>query len=115
PVGFGPGLAPGRHLARLHAIVHHDPDGPVGGIVRVKLQAGQVELAFPAHVVVAARAVLADEGFVGSVSRARARRDDPEQGQYGEPEESKAGPTSAIPKRSVMHHRSFLVEWRWWT
>ena len=112
PVGVGPGLAPGRHLARLHAIVHLDPDGQVGGIARVELQAGQVELAFPAHVVVAARAVIADEGVVGRGRRDRTGRPAPEQDQHREPEKSKAGPTSAIPKRSVAHHRSFLVEWR---
>jgi hypothetical protein len=112
PVGVGPGLAPGRHLARLHPIMDLDPDGQVGGIVRVKFQAGQVELALPAHVVVAARAVIADEGVVGRGWLDRNGRPAPEQDQHREPEVSKAGPTLAIHERSVAHHRSFLVEWR---
>jgi hypothetical protein len=105
----------GRHFARLHAIVHLDPDSPFGGIARVKLQAGQVELAFPAHVVVAARAVIADEGVVGRGQLDRTSRPAPEQDQHREPEESKAEPSSAIPKRLVTHHRSFLADWRWRT
>ena len=112
PVGVGPCLAPGWHLARLHAIVHLDPDSPVGGIACVEPQAGQVELAFPAHVVVAACAVIADEGVVGCGWLDRTGRPTPEQDQHRKPEKSKAGPTSAIHKRSVAHHRSFLVEWR---
>jgi hypothetical protein len=115
PIGVGLCLAPGRHLARLHAIVHRDPDDQVGGIARVKLQAGQVELSFPAHVVVAARAGIADEGVVGRGWLDCTGRPAAEQDQHREPEESEAGPTSAIPKRSVAYHRSFLIEWRWRT
>ena len=110
--GVGPGPPTWRHLARLHAIVQLDPGGKVGEVARVELQAGQVEPALLAHVVVAGRAVVTDEGVVGSGWPDRTGRPAPEQDEHREREKSKAGPTSAIHKRSVAHHCSFLVEWR---
>ena len=98
PGRVGPGPALGRHLAGRHAVVHLDPDGQVGGILRVERQAGQVEPAFLVLGVVAARAVVADEGFVGRGRLGRTGRPGREQGQHREPEQPEAGPAPPIRK-----------------
>jgi hypothetical protein len=74
PGRVGPGPTAGRHFAGLHAVMHLDPGGQVGGVLRVERQAGQVEPAFLVRVVVAAGAVLADEGRVGGRRLGRAGR-----------------------------------------
>ena len=93
--------------------MHLDPDGQVGGIARVERQAGQVEPAFLAHVVVAARAVVADEGVVGRGRLDRTGRPDREQGQHREPEESRSGRAPPIRNESVAHEWCPFPRGKW--
>ena len=61
------GLRPtlGGHFAGLDAIMHLDPSSQIGGILGLKDQICQVQTAFFVHIVVAARAVIADKSLVG--------------------------------------------------
>ena len=78
----------GRHLARLHAVMHLDPDGQIRGVFWVKGQLGQVEPAFLVHIVMTVHAVIADKGLIRRGKLCRTGGPSRDQGQHGESEKS---------------------------
>ena len=108
PGRVGSGASFGRHLTGRHAVMHLDPHGQVGGVFWIERQTGQVEPASFVGFVVAARAVVAEEGRVGRGGLG-AGRSGGEQGQHHECKGAKGGTPGGASASGRWHKGCLLL------